>query len=177
MVAARAPTPDASDEVPACWRTATGAAMNIADIMTRDIEFVDADDSLQAAARLMRRRNVGFVPVVEDTVIVGLITDRDVTVRAVAEGLNPNMTCVRRIMTPRIWRIYEDQSLAEAAQLMRDKKVRRLIVLDRQDRPAGILTMGDLAAHGDVPDITEQTLRHISQPAHPAHLTRSELQR
>ncbi len=150
--------------------------MKISEVMTRDLEYVDVDDSLQSTARLMRRRNIGFVPVVEHSTIVGLVTDRDIAVRAVAEGLSPTMTRVQQIMTPRIWFIYENQEVREAAQLMREKKVRRLIVLDDQDRPVGVISLGDLAAHGHEPQATEETLEVISQPAHPAYPSQSELE-
>ncbi len=151
--------------------------MKISEVMTRDLEYVDVDDSLQSAARLMRRRNIGFVPVVEQATVVGLVTDRDLAVRAVAEGMNPTITRVQEIMTPRIWFIHEDRDVRDAARLMQEKKVRRLIVLDAEDRPVGVITLGDLAAHGHEPQATEEALEHISQPAHPAYPSESELSR
>lgn len=139
----------------------------IRDVMTANVEVTRADDTLQAAAERMKLHDVGFLPVVQEDRLVGLLTDRDVTTRATASGLDPTRTQVSDIMTPRVWWIYEDQSVEEAGRLMEDKKVRRLIVLNRGQQPIGVVSLGDLAVHAAESDTAGQVLRRVSEPAHP----------
>jgi CBS domain-containing protein len=140
----------------------------VRELMTSDVEVVDAEATLQTAAERMKHRDVGFLPVVQSDRLVGLLTDRDLTTRAMASGLDPNRTHVSDIMTPRIWWIYEDQPVEDAGFLMQDKKVRRLIVLNREQQPIGVLSLGDIAVHAaEQPTTAGEVLRRVSEPAHP----------
>ncbi|MEW6325950.1 MAG: CBS domain-containing protein [Nitrospirota bacterium] len=120
--------------------------MELKDLMTRDIETVGPDDALQTAARKMRARDVGFLPVCEGDHVMGVLTDRDITIRATAEGLDPKTAAAREVMTTAVVCCYEDESIDEAAQLMKENQIRRLMVLNRDNkRLVGIIALGDLA--------------------------------
>src|SRR5690348_861519 len=106
--------------------------MRVSEVMTRGVECIHPDASLQEAAAKMKSLDIGPLPVCGDHGrLVGILTDRDITVRATAEGEDPTAVCVRDIMTPEVVYCFEDQLVGEAARLMEDKQVRRLVVLDR----------------------------------------------
>jgi CBS domain-containing protein len=123
--------------------------MRLDECMTKGVECTRPSATLEEAARKMRDLDVGTLPVCgEDDRLVGIVTDRDITVRAVAEGRDPRSTLVDEAMTRTVVTCYEDQALDEAARLMEDRQIRRLPVLDRDHRLAGILSLGDLAVSG-----------------------------
>jgi CBS domain-containing protein len=130
--------------------------------MTRDVEFIQPNDSLQLAARKMRDRDIGFLPVHEGDELIGVVTDRDIAVRAIANGLNPDAILGRELVTSPVVYCFEDQSVEDAARLMRDNQIRRLVVLDRKNnQPVGVISLGDLA--GTVKEKTAgKTLESIS---------------
>jgi len=142
--------------------------MQVHEIMTRGVECVRPDASVQEAAERMRDLDVGPLPVCgDDDRLVGVITDRDITVRATAEGEHPWTTHVREIMTPEVIYCFEDQDVAEAACIMKEKQVRRLIVLNRDKRMVGIVSLGDLAVDTGDEVIAGNTLEGVSMPAQP----------
>src|SRR5437868_13879368 len=112
--------------------------MLIKDIMTRHVECVSPENTVQDAARKMRDLDVGPLPVCDNDRLAGLLTDRDITVRATAEGKIPARTKVRDVMTPEVVYCFEDDDVAEAARLMDEKQIRRLLVLNRDKRLVGI---------------------------------------
>ena len=114
------------------------------------------------AADIMARMDFGFLPVGEDDRLVGMLTDRDITVRAVARGLPPGQCKVREIMTPDVKYVYEDDSLEEAAASMSNLQVRRLPVLNREKRLVGVVSLGDLSLVHPRP--AGDALQSISQP-------------
>jgi CBS domain-containing protein len=118
--------------------------MQVHEIMTPRIEKIHPDGTLQEAAEMMKELGVGILPIGEDNRIVGMLTDRDITVRAVSEGYDPFTNKVREIMTPEVICCYEDQDVDEAASLMFNMQVRRLIVLNREEHHVGIISLGDL---------------------------------
>src|SRR5262249_16280127 len=124
------------------------------------------EDTIQEAADKMKDFDVGPLPVCEGDRLVGLVTDRDIAVRATAEGFDPWTTKVREVMTPGGIFCFEDQDAAEAARLMKDKQVRRLVVLNRDKRLVGIVTLGDLAVETDE-EVAGNTLEGVSQPPGP----------
>src|SRR5215510_1166963 len=103
--------------------------MKVKDVMTRGAECVGPDATLQEAARKMKGLDVGPLPVCDHDRLVGMLTDRDITVRAVAEGKDPRSARVRDAMTEGISYCFEDDDVDDAAKLMREKQVRRLVVL------------------------------------------------
>jgi CBS domain-containing protein len=119
--------------------------MNVREVMTREVQIASPEDSLQHAAGLMADIDAGVLPVGENDRLVGMLTDRDITVRAVARGLAPGQCRVREVMSPEIKYIYEDESVEEAARNMSELQMRRLPVLNRDKRLVGIVSLGDLA--------------------------------
>jgi CBS domain-containing protein len=135
--------------------------------MTCSLEMIDSTDSLTQAAREMKSFDVGILPVREGTQLVGVVTDRDIVIRALAEGRNPDSTQVREIMSPEIVYCFEDDSIEDAAKLMEDNQVRRLIVCDHNQTPVGILSLGDLAVKTGKERLYGEALERISEPAAP----------
>jgi CBS domain-containing protein len=142
--------------------------MHVREIMTRGVECVAPDNTLQEAAAKMKARDIGPLPVCEGDRLVGMITDRDITVRATAEGEDPLTILVRDIMTPEAVYCFEDQDVTEAARLMKDKQIRRVLVLSRDQRLVGIVSLGDLAVDTGDEELSGQTLEAVSEPAVPA---------
>ena len=137
------------------------------DIMTRNPEVVAPDTSLQEAARAMKDLDVGPLPVCDGEGLVGLLTDRDITVRGVAEGCDPRTTPVRAAMTQDVIYCYEDQEVDAAARLMAERQIRRLPILDRDRRLVGIVSLGDLAVDTDDTERSGAVLERVSEPAEP----------
>jgi len=136
--------------------------MRVADVMTFDVETVEAKMDLMAAAEKMKTRDIGFLPVLENNEVVGVITDRDITLRGLGEGRIPQMTTVRDIMTPTVLWCYEDDVLTEAACTMEENQVRRLLVLDGRKRLVGLLSLDDLAARMSSDRLLGTVLRNIT---------------
>jgi CBS domain-containing protein len=134
--------------------------------MTRQVESVAPTQTLREAAQMMRQFDVGPIPVCEAGRVVGLLTDRDITVRAVAEGRDPNTTPVAAIMSRDIAFCHPEDEVKDAAKLMADKQIRRLVVLDRDLRLAGIVSLGDLATAGHDPKLIGKVMEDVSQPLH-----------
>jgi len=139
--------------------------MQVKDVMTRGVECVGPDATLQEAARKMKDLDVGPLPICDNDRLAGMVTDRDITVRAVAEGKDPRNTRVRDVMTPGVNYVFEDDDVAHAAQLMKDKQIRRLVVLNHDKRMVGIVSLGDLAVETGDEHLAGQTLEKVSQPA------------
>jgi CBS domain-containing protein len=123
-------------------------AQSIKDVMTADPHTVDVDAQIQEAARVMRDEDVGSVIVTEHGDVAGILTDRDIAIRAVAEGHDPSEAKVGDICTRNVTTLSSDQSVEDAIQLMRDQDVRRLPVVGG-DEPVGIVSLGDLAQERD----------------------------
>src|SRR5438046_4099256 len=121
--------------------------MKIQKLMTPKVEVIHPDTPLQQAAATMKRLDVGMLPVCDGERLVGMLTDRDITVRATAEGRDPNSTRVREVMSPDVVYCFEDQDVQDAARVMEDRQIRRLVVLNRDKRLVGIVSLGDLAVH------------------------------
>ncbi len=141
--------------------------MQVKDVMTCDVEMVDSDATLVDVAEGMRSLDVGALPVCEDDKIVGIITDRDITIRAVAEGLDPAETLVSEIMTSDIYYCYEDNDISEAAKLMEEQSIRRLLVMDSDNNPVGFLSLGDVCVKSHDEHLSYEILEQISEPACP----------
>ena len=107
--------------------------MKLKEVMSTDVEMVPADASLKDAAEKMKSGDIGALPVWDGKEIVGMLTDRDITVRVTAEGKDPEAAKVRDAMTPQVMYVYEDQDVDEASKLMKDKQIRRLAVFNRVD--------------------------------------------
>ena len=141
--------------------------MLVSQIMTRHVECTRPDASLQEAAAKMKHLEIGPLPVRENNRLTGFITDRDITVRATAEGLDPKTTLVREVMTPSVVYCFEDQEIEEAAEIMKELQVRRLPVLNREQRLVGIVSLGDLAVETGDDRLVGETLEVVSEPNRP----------
>jgi CBS domain-containing protein len=137
---------------------------HVSDVMTRAVLFMHPEDTLQEAARKMKDLNVGPLPVCDGARLVGIVTDRDIAVRGVAEGRDPRGTRIREVMSADVITCRPEQDVAEAARLMREKQVRRLVVLDQDDHLAGIVSLGDLAVEGGDQRLSGKTLEAVSRP-------------
>ena len=120
----------------------------VRDVMTRTVEKIQPDTTLQEAAKRMEAADVGPMPVVESGRVVGMLTDRDVITRAVAAGRDPQSTRVRDIMTSDVVSCSEDTDIKEAAKLMQENQLKRLVVLDSKQQLAGIVSLADLPVSG-----------------------------
>lgn len=140
--------------------------MQVNKLMTRDVRIAAPDQTLQQAARLMAELDTGVLPVGENDRLVGMITDRDIAIRAVAQGLDAD-TPVRQIMSPEVKYVFEDQEIDEVSIVMADLQVRRLPVVDRSKRLVGIVSLGDLAVSDRTMDEAGEALSGVSQPSNP----------
>lgn len=136
--------------------------MKVRECMTRDVEIANPDQTIREAAMIMARIDAGAIPVGDGDRLVGMLTDRDIAVRAVAEGKGPD-TKVREAMTGEIKYCFDDEDCDDVIANMGDIKVRRLAVLNRDKRLVGIISLGDLAQTEDA-DRTAKALDQISQP-------------
>jgi CBS domain-containing protein len=117
----------------------------VADVMSSKVRLAALDDTIQQATRLMRDEDTGVLPVGEGDRLVGIITDRDVTMRLVAEGKDPARTKVREVMTQEVKYVFEDEDLGHVADTMAEQQARRLPVINREKRVVGVISMGDLS--------------------------------
>ncbi|MDQ2926627.1 MAG: CBS domain-containing protein [Pseudomonadota bacterium] len=136
----------------------------IADIMTRSVAVVRRDETLQAAAQRMRDMDVGALPVVDGKALAGMLTDRDIVIRGVAEGMVAQESLVSDVMTEDVRWCRDTDSVETVMAQMGDAQVRRLAVLDANDEIAGIVALGDIATRQSAH--TDETLREISTPGH-----------
>jgi CBS domain-containing protein len=141
--------------------------MKLRDVMTKGVEYARPDDTIAQAAERMRELNVGSLPVCEDGGLIGMLTDRDITVRATAGSRDPRETYVSDVMTLEAFYCFEDQDVEEAARLMQEKQVRRLLVLSRDKRLVGIVSLGDLAVKAGNDRLSGEALEQVSEPAAP----------
>ena len=137
--------------------------MQLREVMTTGVQLTDPTMMLKDAAALMREGDFGLLPVGEHDRLVGTITDRDITIRAVAEGKDPSTTPVREAMSQGIRYCFEDQTLEEAADLMSQAQIRRLPILDRNKRLVGIVALADLATETRAGGSAGEALSGISR--------------
>jgi len=137
--------------------------MQVAEIMTPDCQLIDPNASVREAAKKMRDANVGALPVGENDRLIGMVTDRDIAMRAVAEDRRPGTTSVRDVMSKKVFYIFDDSELEEAARCMADHQVRRLPVLNHDKRMVGIVSLADLAHTGE--EAEKIALEGVSEPS------------
>jgi CBS domain-containing protein len=136
--------------------------MKVSDAMTPDVRLVGPEQTICDAAKLMAEIDAGVLPVAEDDRLVGMITDRDIAIRAVAQAKLPD-TAVRDVMSTEVLYCYMDQDLEDVADNMAEEKIRRLPVLDRDKRLVGIISLGDLALMEEA-ETAGRTVADISEP-------------
>ena len=139
--------------------------MLVKEIMTHNAQAISPDHTLEQAARTMEELNVGPLPVCEGNRVVGILTDRDITVRATAAGCDPKTTLVHEAMSQDITSCREGQDVSEAARLMKEKQIRRLLVVNDANELVGIVSLADLASHAPDPKQPSEVLGKVSQPS------------
>lgn len=142
-------------------------SQTIRDIMTRDVESARPDQSALDVAQIMKSRDIGSVPVVQDKKVDGVITDRDILLRTVAEGKDPASTKVGDIMSKEVVTVREDADLREAGQLMHDHQLRRLPVVNAQGELVGYLALAKVA-RTESPEQAGRVIKGVSEAAKPA---------
>jgi CBS domain-containing protein len=146
--------------------------MQIREIMTREVDVIPPTASVRDAALKMKELDVGAIPVCDGQKLAGLVTDRDITVRAVAEGRNPSEVRVAEVMSSDIAYCFEDETVEQAANLMESKQIRRLPILDRNKQLTGIISLGDISVRTEgsrQKDLAADALEEISEPAKAKH--------
>ena len=144
--------------------------MQIREIMTQGAEVVYIDDTAQEAAAKMRELDVGALPVCDGDRVQGVVTDRDMAIRLVAEGCDPARTKVSDIMTAGVSYCFDDQSVEEAVILMEAEQIRRLPVFNHEKQLVGMLSLGDLALRTEGTEdeeLADEALKDISEPSEP----------
>ena len=141
--------------------------MELREIMTRNPEVISGDASLKEAATKMKNLDVGLIPVCDGDRLQGMLTDRDITIRATADGRDPSRTKVTEVMSTDVAYCLEDQEVAEAVSLMEARQIRRLPILSQDKSLVGSVSLGDTAVHAGDRDLAGETLQEISEPAQP----------
>jgi CBS domain-containing protein len=139
--------------------------MKVRQVMTADVYTVRPDASIFDIAELMRDEDIGAVPVVEDDKLIGMVTDRDIVVRALADSKDPTQATARSVMSANLLYCFDDQSVEEVLDNMGEQQVRRMPVVDRDKRLVGVVSIGDLSAAAPA-DRAGESLSQISQPTH-----------
>jgi CBS domain-containing protein len=144
--------------------------MQVKDIMTRDVEIARRDTLLTDVAERMRDHDIGMLPVCDGDQLLGVVTDRDITVRATANKLHPELVRCQDVMTPNVVFCFEDQEVADAGTIMQDHKIRRLPVVNRQRRLVGIISIGDIALGTGDTKLVGVSVQEVSAPDAPKPL-------
>lgn len=139
--------------------------MQVKDIMTKDISFVSSQSTVVEAAKLMKDENIGSVPVVDNNMLVGILTDRDIVTREIASGKNPVNQKISDVMSTGVATVASSTDIHDAAKVMADKQIRRLPVVD-SGKLVGMLSIGDLAIRDNFEDEAGEALSDISIPNH-----------
>ncbi len=139
--------------------------MQLKEFINYHVETIGPEDTLQQAAEKMRDFDIGSIPVCDDNRLLGMVTDRDITIRAAANGDDPTISTVSEVMTPDIVCCYEHQTVEEAAALMQQHQIRRLFVLNENDELIGITSLGELATATGNRHLAGETLERVSNSA------------
>jgi CBS domain-containing protein len=140
--------------------------MKVNEIITHDPEVIRPETALIEAAQKMKSMDIGMLPVCDGDRLVGVITDRDIAVRGVAQGYDPKTARVQEVMTPEVIYCFDDEDVKDVAKKMEEKQVRRLPVLNREKRLVGIVSLGDLAVRTGKEKLAGEVLERVSEPGH-----------
>lgn len=136
------------------------------DVMTRNPVCAQPDDTVASVAQMMKERDIGPIPIVEDIVskrLVGIVTDRDLAMKIVAEGRDPNTTKVRDVMTQDVVTTRDDEDIQHALDAMSQHQLRRILVVDEKDTLVGIIAQADIATRMNQPETTGEVVKDISE--------------
>lgn len=137
------------------------------DVMTPQVEVISPDISVEEAAETMSNMDVGILPVCDGKKLIGMLTDRDIVLRVLGRKQDPKVMKVGETMTRDVTYCFDDQDIQEAAMLMVEKRIRRLVVLNREKNLVGIVSLGDLAVHSGNTILGGEVLEFVSQPSEP----------
>lgn len=143
--------------------------LKVKDIMTKNVAYVNPTSTVIEAAQLMQKHNVGSIPVCDQNGIVGIVTDRDIVVRNVAHGTNPQNTPVRDVMTSKVTTVSPDMDVSEASRMMSENQIRRLPVVEN-NMLVGMVSLGDVATHPKSDMEASEALTEISRPSKPVNM-------
>lgn len=136
--------------------------MKASEIMTTSVECIAPDTKIIEAAKKMKKMDVGFLPVCENDQLIGTVTDRDIVLRVLAEGRPIRNSMARDIMTHDVFWCYEDDDVEDIARRMREKEVRRMLILNREKRLTGVISIGDIAKSQGEETTAGETVKHIA---------------
>ena len=139
--------------------------MKVQQIMSQNVQCIEPTTPISKAAEKMRELDIGFLAICENDRLVGTVTDRDITIRSVAEGRDPRASRVGDIMTPTVFYCYEEDDVERVGEQMREKEVRRMVILDEQDKLVGVVSLGDIAKTTGETDLAGETLGDIAEAA------------
>lgn len=134
--------------------------MQVSEVMNKDIKCANINDSIKKVAELMRTEDIGSVPVIDGERAVGFVTDRDIVIHCVARGHDLNES-ISDAMTKELFCVQEDQAIEEATKLMSERQISRIVVVDKSEKPVGIVSLQDLTRESE--DLAEETLSRIKQ--------------
>jgi len=137
--------------------------MKLKDIITTEVETVQPDATLFDAAKIMMSKDLGWLPVTQNSKVMGIITDRDIAVRGVAAGLEPRQAKVEQVMSRDVFACGIDDSVEDACDMMEEEQVRRLVVLDENENLVGVVSLADLAAQAPE-DESADVLKKVTEP-------------
>ena len=140
--------------------------MQVKDVMTKSVASLNPQDTVERAAQLMKEHDIGSLPVCEGEKVIGIVTDRDITLRCVAVGNNVKSQSVRDIMTSNPVVINSNTNIQDAARIMSERQIRRLPIVDNNNL-VGMVALGDLAVEPKLDNAAESALSSISEPASP----------
>jgi CBS domain-containing protein len=140
--------------------------MKVKEMMTKDVATLNSMDSVERAAQLMKQYNVGAIPVCDEEKVIGIVTDRDIALRSVAQGENGRNQTVRDIMSSNPVVINSETEIHDAARIMSERQIRRLPVIENNNI-VGIVSLGDIAVENHLSDDAEKALSNISEPSTP----------
>ncbi|HJU06741.1 MAG TPA: CBS domain-containing protein [Nitrospiraceae bacterium] len=143
--------------------TQTGSARLLKDVMTRNVETITPSAGVQEAAQKMKTLDIGAIPVCDGSRLRGMLTDRDIVVRVVAERRDVNMAKAEDAMSADLVYCFEDQDVDEAARIMGEKQIRRLPIVSRDKQLVGIVSLGDVAVKTSAP--SDHALKEVSKPS------------
>ena len=138
--------------------------MKVKEIMSSPCEKIDSSSSICEASELMRSSDVGVLPVEKSGRIVGIVTDRDIVVRGIAQHLNPEKTSISKVMSSDVTWCYEDDDVEDVVKKLEEKQIHRLLVLNSDEQPVGILSLSDIAVKMSDETLTCRALEKICEP-------------
>jgi len=139
--------------------------MKVKQIMSQNVACVEPTLPISKAAEKMLELDVGFLPICENDGLLGTVTDRDITIRAIPQGLDPRLTPVRDIMTQSVFFCYEDDDVDYVGRYMQEKEVRRMLILNRRKKLVGVVSLGDIAKTSGEEELAGETLGEIAEAA------------